>query len=59
MKGGNAGELNPIDQVNSAATRRREANKDNAVLEESSLGSHLNNVWGPGRGGSPKIKRRA
>ena len=60
MKRGIAGGLVSVDQFNSAATKRREANYDNAVLEEeSSLGSHLNNVWGSGRGGSPKIKRRA
>ena len=49
MKRGIAGGLVLVDQVNSDATREREANKDNAVLKgESFLGSHLFNEWGPG-----------
>ena len=49
MKRGISGGLVLVDQVNNAATRGREANKGSAILkEESSLGSHLNNVWGLG-----------
>ena len=36
MKRGIAGGFVPVDQVNSAATKEREANKDNTVLEEES-----------------------